>query len=92
MAAEVAYYPYIYAKLDKKHYTRVTSHTRAAMFAGKVVGCLSGQLLVYYNLMDYRDLNYITLAGMNDTTLENVVSGGSKNLSVISPLFFQLRL
>ncbi|KAI8129812.1 Folate transporter 1 [Lucilia cuprina] len=62
MAAEVAYYTYIYAKVDKKHYPKVTSHTRAAMFAGKLVASISSQLLLTFNVMDYRDLNYITLA------------------------------
>lgn len=62
MAAEVAYYTYIYAKVDKKHYPKVTSHTRAAMFVGKLVASISAQLLLNFDLMDYRDLNYITLA------------------------------
>lgn len=62
MAAEVAYYTYIYAKVDKKYYPRVTSHTRAAMFAGKLVASILAQLLLYFDVMDYRDLNYITLA------------------------------
>lgn len=63
MAAEVAYYTYIYAKVDKKYYPRVTSHTRAAIFAGKLVASLMAQALLYFDLMDYRDLNYITLGG-----------------------------
>ncbi|KAM7362898.1 thiamine transporter 1-like [Cochliomyia hominivorax] len=61
MAAEVAYYTYIYAKVDKKHYPKVTSHTRAAMFAGKLVASITSQLLLSFNVMDYRELNYITL-------------------------------
>lgn len=65
MAAEVAYYTYIYAKVDKKHYPKVTSHTRAAMFAGKLVASISSQLLLSFKVMDYRDLNYITLTSMN---------------------------
>ncbi|KAH8292161.1 hypothetical protein KR054_006452 [Drosophila jambulina] len=61
MAAEVAYYTYIYAKVDKKYYPRVTSHTRAAMFAGKLVSGITSQLMLYLDLMDYKQLNYITL-------------------------------
>ncbi|XP_037945015.1 thiamine transporter 1 [Teleopsis dalmanni] len=62
MASEVAYYTYIYAKVDKKYYPRVTSHTRAAMFAGKLVAGISAQLLINFELMNYKELNYITLA------------------------------
>ncbi|XP_017083787.2 thiamine transporter 1 [Drosophila eugracilis] len=61
MAAEVAYYTYIYAKVDKKYYPRVTSHTRAAMFAGKLVSGITSQLMLYLELMNYKELNYITL-------------------------------
>ncbi|KAH8420893.1 hypothetical protein KR222_008440 [Zaprionus bogoriensis] len=61
MAAEVAYYTYIYAKVDKKYYPRVTSHTRAAMFAGKLISGVISQLLINLELMDYKQLNYITL-------------------------------
>ncbi|XP_017858689.1 PREDICTED: thiamine transporter 1 isoform X1 [Drosophila arizonae] len=62
MAAEVAYYTYIYAKVDKKYYPRVTSHTRAAMFAGKLISGITSQLMINLELMNYRQLNYITLA------------------------------
>ncbi|KAH8374643.1 thiamine transporter 1 [Drosophila serrata] len=61
MAAEVAYFTYIYAKVDKKYYPRVTSHTRAAMFAGKLVSGITSQLMLYLDLMNYKQLNYITL-------------------------------
>ena len=73
MAAEVAYYTYIYAKVDKKHYPKVTSHTRAAMFAGKLVASISSQLLLSFKVMDYRDLNYITLAGRNTITKRKIL-------------------
>ncbi|XP_017955436.1 thiamine transporter 1 isoform X2 [Drosophila navojoa] len=62
MAAEVAYYTYIYAKVDKKYYPRVTSHTRAAMFVGKLISGIISQLMINLELMNYRQLNYITLA------------------------------
>ncbi|KAH8312715.1 hypothetical protein KR044_012438 [Drosophila immigrans] len=61
MAAEVAYYTYIYAKVDKKYYPRVTSHTRAAMFAGKLISGGTSQLMINLELMNYKQLNYITL-------------------------------
>ncbi|EDW84164.1 uncharacterized protein Dwil_GK13288 [Drosophila willistoni] len=61
MAAEVAYYTYIYAKVDKKYYPRVTSHTRAAMFVGKLVSGITSQLMINLDVMNYKELNYITL-------------------------------
>lgn len=62
MATEVAYYTYIYAKVPKQHYLKTTSHTRAAILAGRFVASCLGQALVYTKSMDYRQLNYITLA------------------------------
>lgn len=62
MATEVAYYTYIYAKVDKQYYGKVSSHTRAAMLLGKLVASVAAQLLIYYKIMDYYSLNYITLA------------------------------
>lgn len=63
MATEVAYYTYIYAKVDKKYFQKVSSHTRAAILTGRFLAGLSAQLLVHFDAMDYRDLNYITLGG-----------------------------
>lgn len=62
MATEVAYYTYIYAKVDKRYYGKVSSHTRAAMLLGKLVASIAAQLLIYYQVMNYYSLNYITLA------------------------------
>lgn len=69
MATEVAYYTYIYAKVDKKYYPRVTSHTRAAMFAGRLVAGISAQVLINLEVMNYKDLNYITFATQIAATL-----------------------
>lgn len=62
LATEVAYYTYIYAKVDREHYDRVTGHTRAAMFWGRFLGAILGQLLLYIKWMNYSTLNYITFA------------------------------
>jgi thiamine transporter 2/3 len=59
-ACEVAYYSYIYAKTDKRHYQAVTSHTRAAILLGRFFSSLLSQLLVYFNYGNYRQLNLIT--------------------------------
>lgn len=63
MATEIAYFTYIYAKVPKEHYLKTTSHTRAAILAGRFVAGLTGQILHYTGSMDYRELNFITLAG-----------------------------
>lgn len=64
MATEVAYYTYIYAKVDREHFQKVTSHTRAAVLAGKAFAGITGQLLISFNVLDYRQVNFITFAGM----------------------------
>ncbi|XP_028037691.1 thiamine transporter 2-like [Bombyx mandarina] len=61
MATEVAYYTYIYAKVDPKKYPLVTSCTRIASLTGRFLSGVSSQLLIHFKFMDYRELNYITL-------------------------------
>ncbi|XP_048005784.1 thiamine transporter 2-like isoform X2 [Leguminivora glycinivorella] len=62
MATEVAYYTYMYAKVEESKYGRVTSLARVAALAGRFVSGVTAQLLTHLHLMDYRDLNYITLS------------------------------
>lgn len=62
-ATEIAYFTYIYANVDTEYFPQVTSHTRAAILAGRAVSGISAQFLISYNTMDYRQLNYITFAG-----------------------------
>ncbi|KAH8292162.1 hypothetical protein KR054_006451 [Drosophila jambulina] len=61
-AGEVAYYSYIYAQVDKQYYPRVTSHTRAAMFVGKLVAGILAQLIIGLDWMNYKQLFYITVS------------------------------
>ncbi|XP_055920830.1 folate-like transporter 2 [Eupeodes corollae] len=61
MASEVAYYTYIYAKVDKDQYQKVTGNTRAAMLAGKFLAGIIAQILLSAELMNYRDLNFLSL-------------------------------
>ncbi|CAH1958881.1 unnamed protein product [Acanthoscelides obtectus] len=68
-ASEVAYYTYIYAKVDTEYFQLVTSHTRAAILAGSTISGVLAQLLVHFHWMDYRQLNYITFAAMIAATL-----------------------
>lgn len=69
MATEVAYYTYIYAKVDKQHYLKVTSHTRAAILTGRFVASSLGQILVTTETMDYRQLNFITFGAQIASTV-----------------------
>lgn len=61
MASEVAYYTYIYAKVDKDHFQKVTGNTRAAMLAGKFLAGILAQILYSAGLMNLRDLNFLSL-------------------------------
>lgn len=63
MAAEVAYYTYIYAQVDKEHYQQVTSHTRTAYLFGRALSGIVSQALVSSGTLDYYQLNFISLAG-----------------------------
>lgn len=79
LASEIAYYTYMYAKVDKNHYAKVTSYARAAMLIGKLLASTSAQLLIYYKVMDYKSLNYITLTTQTVAMLWAFVLPGVKN-------------
>lgn len=66
LSAEVAYYTYIYAKVDKKHYQEVTGHTKAASLFGRSMSGVVAQLTASFDLLDYQQLNYITITGMQN--------------------------
>lgn len=96
-ATEIAYYSYIYAKTEKQHYQAVTSHTRAAVLAGKFIASISAQLLVFYNIMDYRQLNYLTLISLYLNVLFNLIIphshtfANSSNYGAYLGLFYTAR-
>ncbi|XP_022919044.1 thiamine transporter 1-like isoform X2 [Onthophagus taurus] len=69
MATEVAYYTYIYAKVPTEFYQQVTSHTRAALLVGRALSGFLAQILVSFDAMDYRELNYITFAALIAATI-----------------------
>lgn len=64
LSAEVAYYTYIYAKVDRKHYQEVTGHTKAASLFGRCMSGIVAQLTVSFDILDYHQLNYITVSGI----------------------------
>ncbi|XP_046669330.1 folate transporter 1-like [Homalodisca vitripennis] len=61
MASEVAYYTYIYAKVERAHYQEVTSFTRSAYLLGRCLSGVASQLAVNYNLTTYEGLLWITV-------------------------------
>lgn len=61
MATEVAYYTYIYAKVDRDKFQVVTGFTKSAILIGRFLAGVVAQLLVSFRLMNLRDLNYISL-------------------------------
>ena len=63
--AEVAYYSYIYAVVDRGHYLVVTSYTRAAVLVGRMMSGVVGQLLISLEVTDYLTLNYISLGSVS---------------------------
>lgn len=63
MAGEVAYYTYIYAKVDKEHFQEVSSHTRSAYLAGRCVSGIVSQSLIYFGF-SYYYLQFFTLGGL----------------------------
>lgn len=61
-STEVAYYTYIYAKVDKKYYQQVTGHTKAATLFGRSMSGIIAQLTASFDLLNYHQLNFITLS------------------------------
>ena len=61
MATEVAFRSYIYTKVVTDDYQKVTGLLKAASLAGKLCSGIVSQLLVTFKIMDYMQLNYITL-------------------------------
>ncbi|GAB1864141.1 Thiamine transporter 2 [Camponotus japonicus] len=62
LSTEVAYYTYIYAKVDKRHYQEVTSHTKAAILFGRSMSAIVAQLTTSFSLLNYHQLNYLTIS------------------------------
>lgn len=60
MACEIAYYTYIYAKVERSKYQLVTGHTRSAILVGRFAASILSQLLISFGLMNYEELNYIS--------------------------------
>ncbi|KAL7076839.1 hypothetical protein ACQ4LE_004141 [Meloidogyne hapla] len=60
-ASEIAFFSYIYARLEKEQFKTLTSWTRAGTMAGRTTGYLFSQFLILSNLSDLFILNIIAL-------------------------------
>ncbi|XP_015119877.1 thiamine transporter 2 [Diachasma alloeum] len=63
LSTDVAYYTYIYAKVDRKHYQKVSSYTRSAFLFGRFFASTVSQLIISFRLMNYHQLNFLTIGG-----------------------------
>lgn len=61
-ACEVAYYTYVYSKVDKKYYKIVSSHMKMACLIGRLLSSLLAQTLIDNHILTVPHLNYLTLA------------------------------
>lgn len=61
MSTEVAYYTYIYTKVNKQFYEKVTTYTRGAFLLGRFTAGVVGQTTTSFGYLDYEELNYLTL-------------------------------
>ncbi|KAL3101030.1 hypothetical protein niasHS_001490 [Heterodera schachtii] len=61
-ASEVAFFSYIYARVEKSQYRRLTSWTRAGTMAGRTGGYLFAQVFVLTHLGTLLSLNVVALA------------------------------
>ena len=71
-ATEVAYYTYIYAKVHPVHYQKVTSLTRVALLMGRFLSGVLAQSLTSLGVMDYKQLNFITVGSVSCATVVSV--------------------
>ncbi|KAM9358426.1 thiamine transporter 2-like [Symphorus nematophorus] len=65
MAADVAYFSYIYCMVQPRYYQRVTSYVRGAVLLGYAVGALLGQLLVSLGGVSMYILAFLTLVSVS---------------------------
>ncbi|CAG0889230.1 unnamed protein product [Darwinula stevensoni] len=63
-STEVAYYTYIYAKVEKDQYQKVTSYTRSAFLTGRFASGAMSQILTSTGAMDFYELNFFTFVSM----------------------------
>lgn len=75
-STEVAYYTYIYAKVDRENYKKVTSYTYSAILVGNFAAASLSQLLVSWKWMDYQQLHLLTLGSVSIALIISFVLPG----------------
>lgn len=63
-AAEIAYFSYIYVKVESKKFATATVWTRSALLAGRCASYLLAELIILCKIGTYQTLNYITLISL----------------------------
>lgn len=69
MSTEVAYYTYIYAKVERSQYQIVTGHTRSAIMSGRFLAAVLGQIGITCKWLSYSELVVATLASKKAQSL-----------------------
>ncbi|KAI6176326.1 Reduced folate carrier [Aphelenchoides bicaudatus] len=64
LAAEIAYFSYIYVKVEPKRFAVVTVWTKAALLAGRCFSYFLSEIIILCAIGSYQTLNYITLASL----------------------------
>jgi len=78
-STEVAYFTYIYAKVPGEFYQQVTSFTRTALLLGRFLSGVLAQLLISFEILDYRGLNFVSLAMVSIASLFSFFLPGVKD-------------
>ncbi|CAD5205861.1 unnamed protein product [Bursaphelenchus okinawaensis] len=68
-SAEIAYYSYLYAVVDKRNFKKVTAYIRSAVMLGKFFGYTVAQTIVSLEIGSYLLLNQITLGSVTVTLI-----------------------
>ncbi len=61
----MGYQTYIYAQVEREHFKKATSYIYSATFLGTFASALLSQLLLSFNLLNIRELNFISLGGVS---------------------------
>ena len=67
-STEIAYYTYIYARVNPNLFQKVTSFTRVALLLGRFLSGILAQIFVSAGIMDFRQLNFLTLVSVSMAT------------------------
>ncbi|WAR28713.1 S19A3-like protein, partial [Mya arenaria] len=87
-ACEISYFSYIFAVVPGDYFQKVSSFTRAASLAGKFIAYLWGQLLTYYNVLNYFQLNIFSFVSVCIAFLISLLLPRSEYSELFNPKRF----